>query len=195
MFKISARAVLELGSELISSDIIAFYELIKNGFDARTKNGVSIEFNILLRRNAFLTLTNRLEIDPENLEKHKTYAIKNLNLDAKHTANAKESIESCQTPESLLEALQHIYNSSTITISDTGSGMSARDLENSFLVIGTSSRKKAVDEAIRSKASKSPYLGEKGIGRLSAMRLGDHLRVETATENDANLNGNPPIFN
>lgn len=30
VFKITARTVLELGSELISSDIIAFYELINN---------------------------------------------------------------------------------------------------------------------------------------------------------------------
>ena len=34
LFKVTARTVLELGSELISSDVIAFYELIKNGFDA-----------------------------------------------------------------------------------------------------------------------------------------------------------------
>ncbi len=37
MFKVSARTILELGSELISSDIIAFYELIKNSFDAQTR--------------------------------------------------------------------------------------------------------------------------------------------------------------
>ena len=37
MFKITARTVLELGSELISSDIIAFYELIKNGFEVRVQ--------------------------------------------------------------------------------------------------------------------------------------------------------------
>ncbi|MCP4597946.1 sensor histidine kinase [Neptuniibacter sp.] len=188
MFKISARAVLELGSELISSDIIAFYELIKNGFDARTKSGVSIEFNVLLRRNAFLTLSNRIEVDPDNFEKHKLYALKAINLDANNSDNAQESIKLSHTPEKLLETLQEIYNSSTITISDTGSGMSSSDLENNFLVIGTSSRKKAVDEAIKSKASRSPYLGEKGIGRLSAMRLGDHLRVETATEDDSRLN-------
>jgi len=188
VFKISARAVLELGSELISSDIIAFYELIKNGFDARTKNGVSIDFNVLLRRNTFLTLWNRLENDPNNFEKHKLSALKSLNHDAKHIDDAKESIESSQTPKDLLNALQEIYDSSTITISDSGSGMSSKDLERNFLVIGTSSRKKAVDEAIRTKATKSPYLGEKGIGRLSAMRLGDHLRVVTATETDANLN-------
>lgn len=53
MFKVSARTILELGSELISSDIIAFYELIKNSFDAQTKNGVKIDFDITLQRNEF----------------------------------------------------------------------------------------------------------------------------------------------
>ena len=32
------------------------------------------------------------------------------------------------------------------------------------------------------------FLGEKGIGRLSAMRLGDTLRVETAKKTDRHLN-------
>ena len=46
MFKVSARTVLELGSELISSDAIAFYELIKNGADAGTKDGVTIKLRL-----------------------------------------------------------------------------------------------------------------------------------------------------
>ena len=37
MFKVSARTVLELGAELISSDIIAFYELVKDAFDAGSR--------------------------------------------------------------------------------------------------------------------------------------------------------------
>ena len=32
------------------------------------------------------------------------------------------------------------------------------------------------------------YLGEKGIGRLSAMRLGERLRVETARQDDKRIN-------
>ena len=35
-FKVSARTVLQLGAELISSDAVAFYELIKNSFDAHS---------------------------------------------------------------------------------------------------------------------------------------------------------------
>ena len=53
MFKVSARTVLELGSELISSDAIAFYELIKNGVDAGTKDGVTIKFKVVLARRAY----------------------------------------------------------------------------------------------------------------------------------------------
>lgn len=36
-FKVTARTILQLGCELISSDGIAFYELIKNAFDDGAK--------------------------------------------------------------------------------------------------------------------------------------------------------------
>jgi hypothetical protein len=55
-FRVSARTVLELGSELISSDIIAFYELIKNAFDAKSRSGAEIHFHIVLRRNDYLRI-------------------------------------------------------------------------------------------------------------------------------------------
>ena len=36
-FRVAARTLLHLGAELISSDAVAFYELIKNGFDAGSR--------------------------------------------------------------------------------------------------------------------------------------------------------------
>ena len=66
--------------------------------------------------------------------------------------------------------------------------MSKDDLTQNFLTIGTSSRRKAVDEAIRTNVAKAPYLGEKGIGRLSAMRLGNTLTVTTARKEDRKMN-------
>ncbi|MCI0466466.1 MAG: RstB, partial [Beijerinckiaceae bacterium] len=56
MFRVNARTVLELGSELISSDIIAFYELIKNAFDAGSKTGADVHFRIAMRRNEYLRI-------------------------------------------------------------------------------------------------------------------------------------------
>ena len=69
--------------------------------------------------------------------------------------------------------------------------MSRQDLIDNYLVIGTASRKRAIDAALAEHAEGKhgpPYLGEKGIGRLSAMRLGDRLTVETAEAGDKRFN-------
>src|SRR5690606_32790267 len=93
------------------------------------------------------------------------------------------------TIEEFINHLEHAYRSlNTIVVADTGSGMSLEDLSAHFLTIGTSSRKKAVDAAIASKQAKPPFLGEKGIGRLSAMRLGETLVILTARSDDKMLN-------
>ena len=55
---------MELGSELISSDIIAFFELIKNGFDAKTTSGVEIHFDIIIGQIAYRRL-KRMLLSPD----------------------------------------------------------------------------------------------------------------------------------
>lgn len=199
MFKITARTVLELGSELISSDIIAFYELIKNGFDAKTTDGVEIKFSIVLRRNAYLALLARAEKAHEaKVAGKKAEAVEIIVAHALRQLTSNAAIDLLHRAQTLLQkvttygqikkTLIEIYDMNSITVSDCGSGMSEDDLKKSFLVIGTPSRKKEVDAALKSGASETPYLGEKGIGRLSAMRLGDRLRVETAKVEDDTIN-------
>jgi hypothetical protein len=61
VFRVNARTVLELGSELISSDIIAFYELVKNAFDASSRTGADIRFQIAMRRNDYLRIRDRAQ--------------------------------------------------------------------------------------------------------------------------------------
>ena len=216
MFRITARTVLELGAELISSDIIAFYELIKNGFDAEARagikegdrRGVEVNFDIVLSRHPYLKFQERIADamalraaagkDPVNAFEEPKF-INELKEEIVETLLGSSSpkaregyvaaVEGAGNLEALAAALsdaQARYN--TITISDRGSGMASADLESAFLVIGTASRKKEVEAALSGGAKKSPYLGEKGIGRLSAMRLGDRLRVETATGSDVRLN-------
>jgi len=65
-----------------------------------------------------------------------------------------------------------------IVISDEGHGMSLKELDEIFLTVGTRSRR---GENIKGAA----YLGDKGVGRLSAMRLGNHLQV-ISTKRDEN---------
>jgi signal transduction histidine kinase len=190
VFRITARTVLELGSELISSDIIAFYELIKNGFDAGTKSGVDVRFDIALPRHTYLKLREKIDKGGD-LDKLKQLATESLIGSASEVATQgfKSAINKANSPAELaagLEAAQESFN--TITVSDTGTGMSLDDLQRNFLVIGTPSRKREVEAALAAGAAKTPYLGEKGIGRLSAMRLGERLRVETAKKTDKILN-------
>ena len=163
MFRVSARTILELGSELISSDIIAFYELIKNGFDAGSKTGVAIYFEILIRKNKFISLREIAKSKSVALESLKKEAIQALNSDAtpERLKEATDHISGSNSHEEFIENLVTIHGLNRILVKDTGSGMTADELVRNFLTIGTSSRRKAVDQAIQSKAGSSPFLGEK----------------------------------
>ena len=197
MFKVTARTILELGSELISSDAIAFYELIKNGIDADSKNSITISFDIVLGRRDYQESKSQILSviegeDDENapqLDDLKNEISGKLNTEADVLwDDARALIEGAETLDTMLEARDGIDALNSITISDTGSGMSLTDLDTVFLVIGTSSRKSEIDAAIMSGKLRAPFLGEKGIGRLSAMRLGNRLSVRTTQATDKSFN-------
>lgn len=197
MFEVNARTVLELGSELISSDHIAFYELIKNGIDAGTKNGVEIHFRIVLGSQKYKEIRSKIDhiiqehkpCDSNKINALKKLLLANLNTDSELLFDkANELVTNADTIDALSEALEKVDRLSSITISDTGSGMSLNELKEIYLVIGTSSRKTEVDAAVVGGKSSSPFLGEKGIGRLSAMRLGEHLSVKTTKSSDRHYN-------
>ena len=194
MFKICARTVLELGAELISSDVIAFYELIKNAFDARSPTGAEIRFEVALRRNDYLRFRHRAIKGLTDLDRLKSEVANELDSSAPQESlcRFRQAIHDVEDIEAFVEVLDTVYAvENRIIVSDQGTGMSQQDLIDNYLVIGTASRKRAIDAALAEPAAEkrqAPYLGEKGIGRLSAMRLGDMLTVETAQKKDKRLN-------
>ena len=194
MFKICARTVLELGAELISSDVIAFYELAKNAFDAKSPNGAEIHFEIFIRRNDYLKIRHRAIDGSADIDRLKVDVENALDGSAPQDSlnSVRAAIDSAEDVESFVQALDTAYAvENRIIVSDKGTGMSNQDLIDNYLVIGTASRKRAMDAAFAEQAARkrrAPYLGEKGIGRLSAMRLGDTLTVETAEKKDMHLN-------
>jgi len=194
LFKICARTVLELGAELISSDVIAFYELIKNAFDAGSPSGAEIRFEVALRRNDYLKFRHLATEGLADVERLKTDVADALDQSARQESldRFRQAIHDAEDLEAFLEALDTAYAvENQIIVSDQGTGMSQQDLIDNYLVIGTTSRKRAIDAVLADHSAgkrRVPYLGEKGIGRLSAMRLGDRLTVETAKKKDKRLN-------
>ena len=87
-----------------------------------------------------------------------------------------------QWQAAFLKQLKRLYEQlNYIEVRDAGHGMSLKELSDVFLRIGTRSRQQHNAKGAR-------YLGNKGIGRLSSMRLGDRLRVKTSRAGDPRWN-------
>lgn len=191
-FRVSARTILQLGGELISSDGIAFYELIKNAVDAGSKKAF-IDVQMLLPlesvqevKQAWDKSQAAQKISKTDLQELKDDLVESILSDAPD-ADARELKKELRAAESLDSVLQIVVDANSITFRDTGSGMDLDDLETVYLTVGTPHRLEQ-RRNLKKSGGKKIILGEKGIGRLSAMRLGNRLQVETSTSDDANWN-------
>lgn len=177
-FKFSARTILELGKELISSDEVALYELIKNAVDAQSPR-VEINANIQLLHSDFKNVIASIEEDGMKTDEALN-SVRSSLIDSKDATSVAllEDLSKVEHESEFLEKLKARYiEMNYIEVRDTGHGMGIDDLSNVFLRIGTDSRRKE-------NLTGAKNLGDKGIGRLSAMRLGDHLHVKTSQNND-----------
>ena len=158
------------------------------------RRGAAIRFEIILRRNDYLRFRHRAVEGLADIGRLKSDIEKTLDQSApKDSLNRfREALQCADNLEELVGALDTAHASENkIIVSDEGSGMSRQDLLDNYLVIGTASRKRAIDAALAGHPAgdrRAPFLGEKGIGRLAAMRLGDRLTVETAERSDRRLN-------
>jgi hypothetical protein len=205
-FRVSARTLLHLGSELISSDSVAFYELIKNSLDAGS-HSARIEIVVTIpypRYNALLSDARGGSAREENVTTKKDRQSLSLEF-VEHRARVLDAIDDAAPGAGLVRTLttdaktwgalvDAIVGANSITISDTGSGMSLRELNTTYLTIGTPERMKDREKWKTSVLDGSaptgmrPVLGEKGVGRLSVMRLGNRLLVKTTKVGEANWN-------
>ncbi len=205
-FRVSARTILHLGRDLISSDFVAVYELMKNGLDAirdrqasdirdrfksRRKEPDRVELDVLVRipHNIVVSIKEKLEElqEQENTAKEKNIEalgaeiIKVIDPQAPKASKLCEEIRRADSCSKLLRVLT---DSNTLTVRDWGKGMSFTDLNKVYLLIGTANR-----VGKKSRQRDGPvYFGEKGIGRLSAMRLGDRLYLKTTQRGEQRWN-------
>lgn len=183
-FKVAARTVLELGAELISSDAIAIYELVKNAFDARSPS-VLVSVQVVLKRSSLDKLLDGIEqgvIADCAAAFRETKKALETDEDDTNAQSFLAHLEDIDDLDEFSEELQYAYRRyNYIRIVDTGLGMSLPKLRDAFLTIGTANR---VLERKSGGAAEKPILGEKGVGRLAAMRLGSQLFVKTSRQGD-----------
>jgi signal transduction histidine kinase len=114
-----------------------------------------------------------------NLDAPRGDVLKAIDPTAPDSHILRRMVEQADSFQSLGDALDE---SNRLTVRDTGEGMSLKTLNDVFLMIGTRSRLAARSEHPGNGSSTTrPVLGEKGLGRLSAMRLGTRLRVQSST--------------
>lgn len=75
----------------------------------------------------------------------------------------------------------------SIEIVDNGSGMSLSDIEKGWLTISASQKRKMKERGLKTKDKSRTPLGDKGLGRLGAQRLGRILEMKTKEEGSAAL--------
>lgn len=194
-FTITARVVSQLGAELISSDEVAIYELVKNGFDAGSS---IVEVNINYRLN--VSIIRKVQ---ENIFQKSpgTSLDQPLALDAKNSAigvlvaecASSHVSEDCvllpaqfdelksklETASTVREFLRMIGGVNSIDVVDYGHGMTKDEVQRYYLTIGTTHRLQQLREINENNVDADIPAGEKGIGRLSAMRLGYELEMFT----------------
>lgn len=186
-----ARVLLELGAELISSDAVALYELIKNGVDAGSKT-IVVSILVVLQPSALRAFEEEYgeelpHFDPD--EFLKTVSSK-VDSQAPHEARSAfmARLGRPKTSDAALDALrQACFEGNVIRIVDFGHGMTKAELQSCYLTVGTPMRLHQRNDAIAGsgrKKAKVP-LGEKGIGRLAAMRLGHYVDVISSVSGES----------
>lgn len=201
-FRVTARTILHLGSDLISSDGIAFYELVKNSLDARSPE---VRVDVLVRMpfetydELLRELGERREPNERGIAKPSSTprdwrhlrdsAIAAVDEDAPAADELVAALRDADTEREFVAALR---GANRVDVDDDGRGMSKDTLERVYLTIGTGERARERDlkaaQSPRAEDDEHVILGEKGLGRLSAMRLGDSLEVITGTRADPHWN-------
>lgn len=178
--KVSARVLIQLGEELVTDAEQAILECVKNAYDADSPG-----CKILIRTKAsgFFEQEDRasrllnFHKDAENVRVFFTNGDEKLTFSGRNT----KSVEASDIVRRRLDWTGYI------TIEDTGDGIAAEMLRRSWLTISGSYKRSAEGkQKTKTRLGRTP-LGDKGVGRLGSMKLGDILKVETSTGEDQPL--------
>lgn len=169
--KVGAHVLVQLGSELVTDVEQAILECVKNAYDADAP-GCLIE--ILTRE-----VGTRFEVGKASKLRGFDKPAEGVTVEIlDHEGVPLQAKSGSDGTELATRKLTYIGR---ITIEDKGNGLEPDQLRTSWLVVSRSSKRGVVGgQKPRTKKGRTP-LGDKGLGRLGSMKLGDILRIETST--------------
>lgn len=167
---VDAHVVVQLGEELISDVEQALLELVKNAYDADSELcSISIETAYTEPKEQTKTL-----ISEETLIDHAA-----LDNGISNSGSVTSEFANKETAPKLEQRVGRIV------VSDTGHGMALEDIRNGWLVVSASAKRPEKDGLKkRTKKLNRIPIGDKGLGRLSTMKLGDKIKIQTFTEDE-----------
>lgn len=168
--KVGAHVLVQLGSELVTDVEQAILECVKNAYDADAP-GCLIEID-----------TREIGIMEETGS-----AVKLVKFDkpaetvtVEIVSNQGERVKSDSVVSDDEILTRRLKYTGRITIEDKGDGLRPDQLHSSWLVISRSTKRgKPGCRKAKTKKGRTP-LGDKGLGRLGSMKLGDILRIESS---------------
>jgi signal transduction histidine kinase len=178
--KVSAHVLVQLGSELVTDVEQALLECVKNAYDADAP-GCKIEIDTReigeIKETSTAGALRRFAAPAESV----AVAMYDANGNRLDGSGAHQRL----APDAIVE--RHLHYTGRVTIEDSGTGLSPEKIAGSWLVIsGSSKRSETFGPKTKTFKGRTP-LGDKGLGRLGSMKLGDILIVESAVSTDAPL--------
>ena len=171
-FRVSASVLTRLGEELITDSTQALLELIKNAYDADART-VIVEVN-----TTTLVPDAAADRDAQD-DQDSTDAEEGSPVEQPEVAGVEQTSDAEDGPDSEQPAP---IPRGFLRVSDTGHGMDEDAIRRGWLTL-SASPKQTLKAHGESTHGKRVPLGDKGLGRLGAQRLGNLVRLRTRPTN------------
>lgn len=195
-FQVHPSVLFKLGADLVTDDTQALTELIKNAYDAgsataivavetqsyfRLRTGASVPEPDALEELARTQRAATVESQVNGTVDHHTKEPTSTGTDETPSAQPVSGAEAVKSAQALDPVVQ-----GRITLRDTGHGMTEQEVIDGWLRISASQKRRRKQElksnpALRREHERYP-LGDKGLGRLAAQRLGQAITLTTKRE-------------
>lgn len=167
--------VFKLGEDLITDDVQALTELVKNSYDA---DSTAVEVRI--STTWWSDYRSGQQLSPEEANKI------NQRRDEINSSIATERDAEFPDPDKVRNFEVEIQKlpvpiRGRIEVKDRGTGMTLADIERGWLTVSASTKRAMKKEGKRTLVFDRTPLGDKGLGRLGAQRLGKVLDMRTRT--------------